>query len=154
MAEVGLSEVKAGNAQIRIDPEYFNRAALFAAKRLEGSPELGSLVKSGYRVVYENTEAIEGDYNSTLPYFLQSSNITTPFINSEDMIRVAESEWIRYTKGRIQSGELLIEVKGRAEKIAIVPEGFPRKTLVSGTCFKLTTNEDDKKYIVAVFFTD
>ncbi|MFC6661831.1 hypothetical protein [Deinococcus multiflagellatus] len=151
MAEVRLSEVSTGNAQKRFDPEYFNRAALFAAKQLEGASELGSLVDSGYRVVYENTEAIEVNEESTLPYFLQSSDITTPFINSEGMIRVAESEWLRYPKGRIQPGELLIEVKGKAEKIAIVPEKFPTKTLVTGTCFKLTTKNDDDKYLIATF---
>ena len=150
MAEVSLNEVQ-NQSQKRFDPEYFNSVALLAAKKLEGAKTLGDFVKDGYRVVYENTEAIEFDGESSLPYFLQSSDISTPFISRENMIRVSESDWLRYSKGRIKAGELLIEVKGKAEKIAIVPADFPEKTLVTGTCYKMTTKRDDDKYLVATF---
>ncbi|WP_414657434.1 restriction endonuclease subunit S [Deinococcus sp. VB343] len=150
MAEVSLNKVQ-NQSQKRFDPEYFNSVALLAAKKLEGAKTLGDFVKDGYRVVYENTEAIEFDGESSLPYFLQSSDISTPFISRENMIRVSESDWLRYPKGRIKAGELLIEVKGKAEKIAIVPDDFPEKTLVTGTCYKMTTIRDSDKYLIATF---
>ena len=69
------------------------------------------------------------------------------------MVCVAREDWVRYPKGRIQAGELLIEVKGKAEKIAIVPDDFPKATLVTGTCFKLTTKEPDNRYVLAAYLT-
>ena len=153
--EIPCSEVFAGTATYRFDPEYFNCIALLAQKRLAGSPTLGSYVKEGYRVVYESTEAIEREegIKSGLPFFLQSSDISTPFIDSEAMICVSNSDWERYPKGRITPGELLVEVKGKAEKIAIVPDGFPAKTLVTGTCFKLTTKDPDLRYFLTAYLT-
>lgn len=123
--------------------------------KLNNGGKLGDLVKSGYRVVYETTESIdrlEGERQG-LPYFLQAADITTPFINAESMGCVATSDWYRYPKGRISPGELLIEVKGRAEKIALVPEDFPRNTLVTGTCFKLSTFERVDQYFLAAYLT-
>ncbi len=138
-----------------MDPEYFKKDALRAEARISKNLKLGDLVLDGYRVVYESTEAIdrgEGEEGG-LPYFLQSADISTPFINAESMICVAQSDWDRYPKGRIQRGELLIEVKGKAEKIALVPDDFPSKTLVSGTCFKLTTKNPDDRYFLAAYLT-
>lgn len=154
-AEIPLSLVAGGTETKRIDPEYFNRAALLAQRRLQDAHRLGNLVENGYRVVYETTEAIDRDegIKSGLPFFLQATDISTPFINPESMICVQEKDWQRYPKGRIQPGELLIEVKGKAEKIAIVPDDFPKKTLVTGTCFKLTTKEPDDRYLLAAFLT-
>ena len=145
----------AGTATQRFDPEYFNRIALLAQKRLTGSPTLGSTVKEGYRVVYESTDAIDREegIKAGLPFFLQSSDISTPFIDAEAMICVSNSDWERYPKGRIKPGELLIEVKGKAEKIAIVPDDFPAKTLVTGTCFKLTTIDPDLRYFLTAYLT-
>lgn len=153
--EIQYSEVFAGTATQRFDPEYFNRIALLAQKRLAGSPTLGSTVKEGYRVVYESTDAIDREegIKSGLPFFLQSSDISTPFIDAEAMICVSNSDWERYPKGRIKPGELLIEVKGKAEKIAIVPDDFPAKTLVTGTCFKLTTKDPDLRYFLTAYLT-
>lgn len=98
------------------------------------------MIGSGYRVVYENTKIIEREEGIELglPFFIQSANITTPFINEGALSCVSESEWIRYPKGRIIPGEILVEVKGKAEKVAIVPDDFPVRTLVTGTCFKIT----------------
>ena len=155
MVEILFSQVIAGTQTKRFDPEYFNRIALLAHQRLYGSPRLGAFVRDGYRVVYETTEAIDREegIKTGLPFFLQSSDIYTPFINAEAMVCVSEDDWVRYPKGRIKAGELLIEVKGRAEKIAIVPDDFPKKTLVTGTCFKLTTKEPDDHYILMAYLT-
>ena len=138
-----------------MDPEYFNREALRVQALVSKNLRLGDLVRDGYRVVYETTQAIdrvEGE-EAGLPYFLQSADITTPFINAESMGCVVQSDWERYPKGRIQPGELLIEVKGKAEKIAVVPDNFPIKTLVSGTCFKLTTKSVSDRYFLAAYLT-
>jgi type I restriction enzyme, S subunit len=155
ISEILCQEVMAGTATARFDPEYFNRAALDTLALLAGGLTLGELVKDGYRVVYETTEAIDRQDGEPdgLPYFLQAADISTPFIKAESMVCVAQSDWERYPKGRVQPGELLIEVKGKAEKIALVPDDFPRKTLVSGTCFKLTTNDPVDQYFLAAYLT-
>lgn len=155
VVEIPFSVVMAGTATKRFDPEYFNRAALLAERRLRDAPRLGDLVNDGYRVVYETTEAIDREegIKAGLPFFLQAADISTPFIDAESMICVQEKDWERYPKGRIQAGELLIEVKGRAEKIAIVPDDFPMKTLVTGTCFKLTTKDQDDRFLLASYLT-
>jgi restriction endonuclease S subunit len=153
--EIRLSEVFGGTATLRFDPEYFNKTALLAEKRLAGSPTLGSCVKEGYRVVYESTNAIDREegIKAGLPFFLQSSDISTPLIDAEAMVCVTKNDWERYPKGRIKHGEILIEVKGKAEKIAIVPEDFPMNTLVTGTCFKLTTKDPDLRYFLTAYLT-
>jgi hypothetical protein len=139
-----MSEVLDENATKRIDPEFFMKAAVDAFRRLKDEPRLGEFVKAGYRVVYETTKIVdreEGQANQ-LPYFLQSADITTPFINADSMSCVPAADWLRYPKGRIKPGELLIEVKGKAEKVAVVPDDFPPRTLVTGTCYKLSTHEE------------
>lgn len=155
ISEIQFSEAVHGTATARIDPEYFNRSALETLARLKQPKKLGDLVKTGYRVVYESTEAIdrvEGE-KLGLPYFLQAADITTPFINVESMGCVQESDWIRYPMGRVKPGELLIEVKGKAEKIALVPEDFPKRTLVTGSCFKLSTRDEIDQYFLAAYLT-
>ena len=153
--ETPYSTVATGTETKRFDPEYFNRAALLAQRRLQDSPLLGDLVKDGYRVVYETTQAIDRNVGikAGLPFFLQATDISTPFIDTDSMNCVSEEDWRRYPKGRIQRGELLIEVKGRAEKIAIVPDDIPSKTLVTGTCFKLTTIEADDRFLLTAYLT-
>lgn len=153
--EIKLSEVHAENLSFRFDPEFFNKVALRAVHALKGNPRLSSLVESGYRVVYENTHAIERSIgiDLNLPFFLQATDIVTPFIEPDEMNCVAESDWNRYVQGRIIPGEVLIEVKGRAGKVAIVPDDFPRKTLVSGTCYKLSVRDPLDKHLLATFLT-
>lgn len=137
------SEVLEENDTKRIDPEFFLKAAVEAFRRLKDEPRLGDFVKDGYRVVYETTKVMdrEDGIAKSLPFFLQSADISTPFINADRMVCVSEADWLRYPKGRIKAGELLIEVKGKAEKVAVVPDDFPERTLVTGTCYKLTTHE-------------
>lgn len=137
-----LSEALTENDTKRVDPEFFKKTAVAAFRRLKDEPRLGDFVKDGYRVVYETTKVIarEEGLDLGLPFFLQSADITTPFINQERLVCVAEEDWQRYPKGRIKAGELLIEVKGKAEKVAVVPDDFPTRTLVTGTCYKLSTH--------------
>lgn len=150
-----MSETLKENPTGRIDPEYFNKAAVSTFRKLETGLRLADFAKDGYRVVYENTKVVgreEGDALG-LPYFLQSADITTPFINVEKLVCVSETEWERYPKGRVKEGELLIEVKGKAAKIAVVPPNFPPRTLVTGTCFKLNTKEPWQKSLLVAHLT-
>lgn len=113
---------------------------------------LGNLVQDGYRVIYENTEIVsetEGKANN-YPIFLQATDLETPFIKTDRLFYVHESDWLRYPKGRIKRGELLIEVKGRIEKVALVPDDFSEKALVTGSLYKLTVNQKvNKHYLLA-----
>lgn len=140
---ISVSEALAENLTKRLDPEFFIKEAVAAFRRLKDEPRLGDYVKTGYRVVYENTKVVDREEGLPLglPLFLQSADIDTPFINQERLACVPTADWVRYPKGRIKAGELLIEVKGKAEKVAVVPDDFPKRTLVTGTCFKLSTHE-------------
>ena len=60
-------------------------------------------------------------------------------------------EWKRYPKGRIKKGEILIEVKGKIDKVSIVPDDFPEKTLVTGSLFKLSVNEKINKHVLLTY---
>lgn len=144
------SEALEDNLTNRLDPEYFRKSAIESFRILKNCPRLDTYVKNGYRVVYESTKVINAETGEAedLPLFLQSADITTPFINREGMIHVSEEDWIRYPKGRIVPGELLIEVKGKAEKVAVVPSDFPLKTLVTGTCFKMETHEPWQRSVI------
>lgn len=74
----------------------------------------------------------------------------TPEIIIDNIGFVDNSDWERYPKGRIEKGELLIEVKGKAEKVAIVYDDIPEKTLVSGSLFKLKVNNKiSREYLLA-----
>lgn len=151
--ELKLSEVWEENETKRFDPEFFKKEAQLAYLRLKHHRRFADLVKEGYRVIYENTESIEREEGVPLglPFFLQAADLETPFIHDEGMACVAESDWERYPKGRIQPGEILIEVKGKAEKVAIVPEDFPSKTLVTGTCYKLQVKDPLDKHLLVSF---
>jgi hypothetical protein len=148
-----LSEVWEENETKRFDPEFFKKEAQLAYSRLKHHRRFADLVKEGYRVIYENTESIEREEGLPLglPFFLQAADLETPFIHDEGMACVAESDWERYPKGRIQPGEILIEVKGKAEKVAIVPDDFPMKTLVTGTCYKLQVKDPLDKHLLVSF---
>ncbi|HBG62040.1 MAG: hypothetical protein A2Y03_06575 [Omnitrophica WOR_2 bacterium GWF2_38_59] len=127
----------------RIDAEYYQPNILDAANAVLKSSHstLGSLVKNGYRVVYENTKILtEEEVNHDKDcLFMQAANISSDGLSFdvENMGYVHEADWIRYPKGRVNEGEILIEVKGQAEKVAIVPSYVPERTLVSGTLYKL-----------------
>ena len=114
---------------------------------------MGDFVEDGYRVVYENTEIIDVQIakEKGCPVFLQATDINTPFINRNNLHYVDETEWVRYPKGRIKKGEILIEVKGKVEKVAIVPDDFPEKTLVSGSLYKMSVNKKISKHVLLCY---
>jgi restriction endonuclease S subunit len=155
VSEINLQEVLLDNENWRIDSEYFKKQFLNFFKNVPNLKPLEYFVKDGYRVVYENTQIIdkeEGTANN-YSYFLQATDLDTPFIKTDNLFYVKEEDWKRYPKGRISSGELLIEVKGKVEKVAIVPNDFPEKTLVSGSLFKLTVNENMSKHVLLCYLT-
>ena len=56
--ELKLSEVLEDNETLRIDSEYFKKSLIDFYKNISDFEKLGSFVKSGYRVVYENTKIL------------------------------------------------------------------------------------------------
>lgn len=153
ISEVLLSDVLFENENKRIDSEYFKKQFLNFFKNVPNLKPLGYFVKEGYRVVYENTKIIdkkEGQKRN-YPFFLQATDLRTPFINTDNLYYVDSNEWKRYVKGRIKKGEILIEVKGKIDKVAIVPDDFPEKTLVTGSLFKLTVNEYISKHVLLTY---
>jgi type I restriction enzyme M protein len=130
----------------RFDAEFYRPENLDAFRKITGRKNdlLGALSIDGYRVVYQNTRILPTErVTAQSAKFLQANNITANglSIDYDKIGYVTESDWLRYPKGRILRGELLIEVKGQAEKVTIVPEDFPRRTLASGSLFKLTIND-------------
>jgi type I restriction enzyme S subunit len=150
---LNLKDVLVDNDNKRIDSEYFKKQFLKFFQDVPNLRPLGSLAKDGYRVVYENTkiidkvEAVERDF----PIFLQATDLETPFIKTNNLFYVDNEQWERYPKGRITKGEILIEVKGKIDKVAIVPDDFPEKTLVTGSLFKLTVNEKISKNVLLTY---
>ena len=153
ISEVLLSEVLKDNDTKRMDSEYFKKEFLNFFKNIPNIEPLGNFVEDGYRVVYENTEIIESTIGKGkgFPFFLQATDLETPFIKTDNLFYVAEEDWERYPKGRIKKGEILIEVKGKLEKVSIVPNDFPEKTLVSGSLFKLTVNNRINKHVLLCY---
>ena len=158
---VRLSQMGRG---MRLDPEFYQPYLLTYETLLRNAPypvrPLGELVRDGYRVVYENTEILEIDGSEShtdAVRFLQADDIhrSFPVINTTGMGWVSRKDWDRYPKGRVNPGELLIEVKGLARKVAIVPDDFPRETLVSGSVFKLQTRPEvlDPYFLLAYLLT-
>lgn len=153
ICELSLSDISFDNLNLRIDSEYFKKQYLSFFETVENLEPLGSFVDEGYRVIYENTqvvdkfEAILKDY----PVFLQAADLRTPFVNTDDLFHVHENDWIRYPKGRVKHGELLIEVKGKIEKVALVPDDFPEKALVTGSLYKISVNEKINKYYLLTY---
>lgn len=153
MSEILLSEVLKDNDNSRIDSEYFKKEFLNFFKNIPNLRNLSEFVLDGYRVVYENTKIIDSEVaqEKDCPIFLQATDLSTPFIRADNFSYVDNQDWERYVKGRIKSGEILIEVKGKVEKVAIVPNDFPDKTLVSGSLYKMTVNEKISKYVLLTY---
>ena len=153
ISEVLLSEVLVDNKNKRIDSEYFKKKYLDFFENVPNLRPLSTFVKDGYRVVYENTKIVDEKEakKHNYPHFLQATDLNTPFIKTDDLFYVDNEEWERYPKGRIVKGEILIEVKGKIDKVAIVPEDFPEKTLVTGSLFKLTVNEKISKHVLLTY---
>lgn len=138
---------------IRIDPEFYKPFFIHFFKNVKNWEPLGNYIDVGYRVVYENTQILDlsSDKESQYTRFLQASDIETPYINVNRIGFVSNEDWERYPKGRVKRGELLIEVKGKAEKVAIVPADFPEKTLVTGSLYKASINKQKSKEFLLVY---
>ncbi|MGV8815651.1 MAG: hypothetical protein ACOH2D_16235 [Gelidibacter sp.] len=143
----------------RIDAEFYKPISLYADQIIKKNKHkvLGHIVADGYRVVYENTKILRDDKIDIRndARFLQATNISIDglWIETNDIGFVKEQDWNRYPKGRIEIGEILIEVKGAAEKVTIVQDYMPERTLVTGTLFKLTLkpNTISSEYLFAFF---
>lgn len=139
----------------RIDAEYWHPEFIEVSIKVGSDMHLGDVIKEGYRVVYENTEVFRGFgfKESNLPKFLQATDIISPTINIEQAGYVSNSDWARYPKGRVRRGEILLEVKGNVQKVAIVPDDFPERVLISGTLYKFSVNNLVNKYYLAVYLS-
>ena len=143
----------------RIDAEYYKTESLQAYDYVKkGNYKLlGQLVKEGYRVVYESTKILKPEKVDERRdvRFLQATNVSDDglWIEPKEIGFVSGKDWVKYPKGRIKHGELLIEVKGQAEKVTIVQDYIPMRTLVTGTLYKLTVDEKivSPEYIFAYF---
>lgn len=153
VGEINLSDVRFDNPNLRIDSEYFKKQYLKFFENVENLATLGSFVAEGYRVIYENTQVVDKleATQKNYPVFLQAADLKTPFINTDDLFHVHENDWIRYPKGRVKHGELLIEVKGKIEKVALVPDDFPEKALVTGSLYKMSVNEKINKHYLLTY---
>lgn len=143
----------------RIDAEFYRPENLeaFILITSKAYELLGRLSTDGYRVVYENTKILpDNRVTSSSAVFLQATNISSSGlkIDFSNAGYVCEGDWKRYPKGRISPGELLIEVKGQAEKVAVVPNDAPSRTLVSGSLFKLSVDQNKiNPWYVFTFFS-
>lgn len=156
------STVTASNIQEsfgRFDAEFYRPENLEAFNQVttKNFEPIARLATDGYRVVYENTKILPSErVTGNCPIFLQATNISANglAIDFQGAGYVSESDWHRYPKGRIQPGELLIEVKGQAEKVAIVPQNINARVLVSGSLFKLSVDKSKiNPWYVFVYFS-
>jgi type I restriction enzyme S subunit len=153
ISEVLFSDVLVDNPNFRVDAEFYKKFFLEFFRKVSNAEPLGTFVQNGYRVVYENTEIVDKKEaeEKNYPIFIQATDLKTPFIDQENLFYVHQKEWDRYPKGRIEKGELLIEVKGKVEKVSIVPENFPEKALVTGSVYKMTMTEEMDKHTVLAY---
>ena len=151
---IPMSEVKS-QINARLDAEYWHPEAIEIAKTIGHELTLGNCINAGYRVVYQNTEILRTNeaQKKGFPKFIQSTDINSPMINIENAGYVCEEDWVQYSKGKVQKGEILLEVKGDVKKVAIVPDDFPNKALVSGTLYKFSVNEKINKYFLAIYLS-
>jgi len=148
--EVLLSEA---DKEKRMDAEYHQKKYRSFFKGVTNHKPLNHFIREGYRVVYENTKTLgnPSGHDGKNPFFLQATDIETPYINTHDLNHVDRGDWDQYPKGRIVRGELLVEVKGMLKKAALVPEDFPEYTLVSGSLFKISVNGKINKKFLLVY---
>lgn len=151
---IPMGEVQS-QVNARLDAEYWHPEAIRIAETIGQKLSLGDCINIGYRVVYQNTEILRSEdaQKMRFPKFIQSTDIYSPMIDIDNAGYVCEEDWIRYPKGRVQNGEILLEVKGDVKKVAVVPDDFPRKALVSGTLYKFSVNEKINKYFLAIYLS-
>lgn len=139
----------------RLDAEFYNPEALRTVKHMEDVGEvvtLGSLIQEGYRVVYHGTDSINGLKEDQLLPFLSPTQIDKDgAISFEIADQLPKYYKDKYPKGLAKEGELLVEVKGNVSKVAVVPSGFPKNLMVSGSLYKASINQNkaDTHYVLA-----
>ncbi|MCS4198464.1 hypothetical protein [Salinibacter ruber] len=163
MSVTSISRLNRVNKERRIDPEFYRPRYLEYDKIFDKIDvpivELKDVIKDGYRVVYENTEILNEDYDDDKHVkFLQASDILDDFpaIDKESIGWVTNKDLERYPKGQVRRGEILVEVKGKAEKVVRVPDDFPKNVLITGTLYKLLPDESaiDSRYLTLYLLSD
>jgi type I restriction enzyme, S subunit len=141
--------------QNRIDAEYYSPEALEAEKKLDAFGEfkpLGQLIQSGYRVVYHGIDSIDSLDEDNKIKFLSPTDIDdSGEIRFENSKEVPYYYSTQYPKGLAKAGELLIEVKGNVSKLAVVPENFPDRLIISGSLYKAKLKEGTDPWFVMSF---
>src|SRR4051812_38925528 len=99
-SEVGVRELGGFD---RLDPEYYDPELLRLEEKLETTgwrvAPLGEIVRSGARVVYENTEILEAPTDRTAAVrFLQAAAVSSvlPTIELSALGWVRREDWERY----------------------------------------------------------
>ena len=139
----------------RLDGEYYDPIAISVDSQVRGGPyrNFGDLVQTGYRVVYHGID--DAPVDDCLRFLAPTDiNAEGDFAASEIAVRVPKNYAVRYPKGISRPGELLIEVKGKTEKLAVVPsdgaEAEP-SVMVSGSLYKATLHSDVDTYFVLAY---
>jgi len=155
MAVVSVIKLSELEGAKRIDAEYYRKDILdlrdIVQKCKFNVVPFRKIIEHGYRVVYWTTKIIpRSEMKNDDVFFLQATNVdeTFPYIWTGDMGGVWHKDWEDYPEGRIKTGELLIEVKGKAEKVALVPHDFPLNTLVSGSLYKASIKDLEPEYVL------
>jgi type I restriction enzyme S subunit len=140
--------------EARLDPEFYSPTALETVRRIKERGawmRLGEAMHEGYRVVYHGIDAIGGlDKSETVAFLAPTDVDSTGGFTLSQTSRVPRSYITDYPKGVAQPGELLIEVKGNVQKLALVPAQIDEAFLVSGSFFKaLLLERFDSGYVFA-----
>lgn len=138
----------------RLDAEFYNPEALKTVQKIDAlgkTKRLGQLIVDGYRVVYHGTDSTNGVPEEELLPFLSPTQIDDQGsidFSAADKLPLYYKE--DYPKGLAVAGEMLIEVKGNVSKVGVVPEGFPKYLMVSGSLYKASFNaETNSRYVLA-----
>lgn len=122
----------------RIDAEFYNPDALATLRLLERGGAfitLGDAIGNGYRVVYHGVDSCPAG-TATTPFLSPTQIDDTGTIAFEKTTDVPAYYRQKYPKGLAEPGELLIEVKGNASKVAVIPDEFPEGLMISGSLYK------------------
>ena len=138
--------------ETRLDPEFYSPTALETVRRIKARGawmRLGAAMQEGYRVVYHGVDTIDGLAKSQTAAFLAPTDVdSNGGFELSQSLRVPQSYITDYPKGVAQPGELLIEVKGNVQKLALVPSVIDEAFLVSGSFFKaLLLQRIDSGYV-------
>jgi type I restriction enzyme S subunit len=140
--------------EARLDPEFYSPRALESVRRIKALGawmRLGDAMQEGYRVVYHGIDDVGGlDASDTAAFLAPTDVDSIGGFTLNQSLRVPKTYFTEYPKGIAQAGELLIEVKGNVQKLALVPSHIEVPFLVSGSFFKaLFLDRIDSGYVFA-----